>query len=142
MSMRGHCHCNNIEVVWHTVDYSVVPRACQCAYCLAKGAAYVCKPGTAVTVRIHNERLHRTVAHGSRTATFHECGHCGDLVFVTAQIDGDTYGVLNAPCMHNARGFSAAVSLDFSAQTAAQKRERWQQNWCHPVSISVPTESA
>ncbi len=136
MSLRGSCRCNNIEVLWHTVDYSIVPRACQCEYCLAKGAAYVCKSGTAVDVCIHKEPLHRISMHGSKTARFHECGHCGDVVFVTADIDGDVYGVLNALCMKNKLGFSAAVPTDYSAEAAETKRDRWRQNWCHPVTIS------
>ncbi len=136
MSLRGSCRCNNIQVLWHTVDYSVVPRACQCEYCLAKGAAYVCKSGTAVDVRIHKEQLHRISTHGSKTARFHECGNCGVLVFVSAQIDGDTYGVLNAGCIKNSIGFAAPVKMDFSEQTAEQKRDRWRQNWCYPVTVS------
>ena len=136
--MRGNCRCNNIQVVWHTVDYSVVPRACQCEYCLEKGAAYVSKSGTAVDVLVHKERHHRIIMHGSGNDRFHECGSCGEVVFVTADIDGDIYGVLNAMCMRNKLGFPAAVMADLSGQTAAQKRDRWRQNWCHPVTITSP----
>ena len=136
--MRGSCSCKNIEVVWHTVDLSVVPRACQCEYCLAKGAAYVSKSGTAVEVRVHNERLHRIITHGSRSARFHECGSCADVVFVTANIDGELYGALNAHCMKNKLGFPVSMPLDFSGQSAAQKWQRWRENWCHPVTITSP----
>ena len=38
MSMHGSCRCKNIAVEWQTVDYSVVPRQCQCEYCKAKSA--------------------------------------------------------------------------------------------------------
>ena len=138
MSMRGSCRCNNITVLWHTVDYSVVPRACQCEYCLAKGAAYVCKSGTAVEVLVHKERLHRVIEHGSGSARFHECANCGDVVFVTADIEGEIYGVLNALCMKNTLGFPAPVKTDFRGHSAEQKRERWRQNWCHPVTIKNP----
>lgn len=135
MSMHGHCRCNNIQLVWRTMDYSVVPRACQCSYCLAKGAAYVSKSGTTVEVRIHNKRLHAIITHGSQLAEFHECGACADLVLVTAHIDGESYGALNARCMDNKPGFAAAVAIDCSGHTAEQKRLRWRQNWCSPVRI-------
>lgn len=135
MSMRGNCKCNNIEVVWRTVDFSLVPRACQCEYCLAKGAAYVGKSGTAVEVLVHKERLHRVIEHGSGSARFHECANCGDVVFVTADIDGEVYGVLNALCMKNTLGFPSQVKTDFRGYSAEQKRERWRQNWCYPVTI-------
>jgi hypothetical protein len=135
--MRGSCSCNNIKVLWHTVDYSVVPRACQCEYCRAQGAAYVSKSGTAVEVSIHKAGLHRIVTHGSGVARFHECGNCGELVFVTTDIDGEIYGALNATCLENKLGFSTQVKADYSDDTAAQKQERWRQNWCHPVRITV-----
>jgi hypothetical protein len=134
--MRGGCRCNNFQVLWHTVDFSVVPRACQCDYCRAKGAAYVSKSGTAVEVRIHAKNLHKVVTQGSRSAEFHECEGCGDVILVTATIDGETFGALNAQCMDNAFGFSAAIETKFAEQSAVQKQERWRQNWCCPVRIT------
>jgi hypothetical protein len=133
--MRGSCRCNNIEVCWHTVDYSLIPRACQCDYCLPKNAAYVSKSGTRVGIVIHNERQHEVRRHGSGTASFHECSACAELVFVTADIDGDLYCALNAKCLSNPAGFSASVEFDYDEQTVAQKTDRWRRNWCRPVSI-------
>ena len=135
MSMRGHCRCNNIEVLWRTVDFSVVPRACQCSYCRAKGAAYVSKSGTSVNVRIHHQGLHRIIQHGSNNAEFHECGRCGDVVLVSVEIDGEIYGALNAHCMTNRFEFSPGQIVDYAGQSVEQKRLRWRQNWCYPVRI-------
>jgi hypothetical protein len=134
--MFGSCKCNNIEVRWRTLDFSVVPRACQCEYCRARGAAYVSKSGTSVEVKIRKESLHKLVEQGSKSATFHECAGCGEVVLVTAIIEGETYGALNANCMINKHGFSEPVQTHFSNQTAGQKCERWRQNWCHPVLIA------
>jgi hypothetical protein len=136
MSMRGNCRCNNIEVVWRTVDFSIVPRACQCDYCRAKGAAYVSKTGTAIDMRINNTSRYRIVARGSGGAAFHECDSCGELVLVTTEIDGELYGALNANCMDNRLGFPPAVDVDYAGQTVAQKLERWRRNWCRPVRIT------
>ena len=136
MSIRGSCECKNIEVVWHTIDHSLVPRACQCGYCRSKEAAYVTKSGTRFEVVIHNEKLHTEVRHGSETAVFHECSYCGQVVFVTAEIDGELFGALNANQLSNKYGFAESVKLNFSAQSVAQKRERWRENWCHPVLIT------
>lgn len=134
--MRGGCRCHNFEVVWHTVDYSVVPRACQCEYCLGKGAAYVSKSGTAVKVVVHKAQLHRIVTHGSGSARFHECSSCGDVVLVTAQLGKDYFGALNALCMNNTLGFPPAMHTNYANDTTEVKRERWRQNWCHPVVIT------
>jgi hypothetical protein len=91
----------NIEICWQITDYSLVPRGCPCDYCAQKSAAYVSKSGSRFAVIIHNSALHRTVQNGSHQAHFRECAHCGDVVFVTAQIEGETYGALNAHCLHN-----------------------------------------
>ena len=135
--MRGSCECNNIEVKWQIVDLSLVPRACQCDYCAMKSAAYVTKAGTRFEVTIHNRVLHKMVQHGSGSAIFHECGHCGQIIFITAQIDGELYGALNANYLDNKMGFPAPIEINFSDQSAEQKRDRWRQTWCHPVVIKT-----
>ncbi|MEM9254435.1 MAG: hypothetical protein AAGA91_03250 [Pseudomonadota bacterium] len=136
MSLRGACSCKNFEVRWHTVDFSISPRACQCDYCISKGLAYVSKSGTSVEVIVHDQRGHALVRHGSGRATFHECDYCGDTVLVTVNIDDDLYGALNANCLVNPHGFAAARPMQFEYQTLEQKLSRWQQNWCCPVKFS------
>ena len=136
MSINGSCDCKNIEMVWHTDDSSIVPRACQCEYCYSRSAAYVTKPETRIEVLIRNEQFHKTVQHGSNSAVFHECANCNQVVFVTAEICGELYGALNANYLNNKLGFLAPIKTSFRTQTAEQKRERWRQNWCHPVLIT------
>ncbi len=140
MRLLGSCDCHNIEVAWHTVDHSLVPRACQCAYCFGKSAAYVSKSGTRVDVRIRNSRLHKTIQHGSHSADFHECTNCDQVILVTAEIDGELYGALNANKLENRFGFPAPIEVNFSSQSAVEKRERWRQNWCYPVRITTQSD--
>jgi hypothetical protein len=136
MSITGGCDCKNIEITWHTVDHSEAPRACQCDYCSSKAAAYVAESGTRVDVLIRSKKLHKEVRHGSNSAVFHECANCSQVIFVTSEIEGEQYGALNANHLNNRFGFSAPVEVNFSSQTAEQKRERWRQNWCYPVLIT------
>jgi hypothetical protein len=77
-----------------------------------KDAAYVSRSGTRPDIRIRNERLHNTVTQVSNRALFHECGYCGELVFVTAEIDGECFGALNARCVENKLGFSPAIEVN------------------------------
>lgn len=136
MTMRGNCECKNIAVEWQTVDASVVPRQCQCHYCKEKGAAYVSKSGSSFKIRIRNEDFHRIVMQGSESAEFHECRNCGDLVCVTAAIDGELYGALNSHCLENKLGFASAIECNLSHQTPSEKKDSWRKNWCHPVFIA------
>jgi len=70
------------------------------------------------------------------SAKFHECTNCGELVFVTAEIEEELYCSLNAGCIKNPFEFGASVKMQLYNQTAAEKRNRWRQNWCHPVLIT------
>lgn len=135
MTMHGSCSCGNFKVRWQTVDYSVVPRQCQCDYCLEKGCAYVSKSGSRIDVSVARRHFHRTVRQGSKRALFHECGHCGDLVLVTVEIEGEVFGALNASCMTNRQGFSPVLTVDFSHEAEQEKVQRWSKNWCSPVRI-------
>lgn len=135
MSIRGGCKCNNIQILWHTIDRSLVPRECQCCYCLFNRFSYVSKAGTRFNVSIHREALysiHQQVMGGAR---FHRCENCGELVFATSEIEGELYGALNANCLNNPSGFGASVNTNFSTQTPLQKKKEWRQNWCYPVAI-------
>jgi len=90
-----------------------------------------------IDVVINNVKLHDVVQHGSQTAEFHECLRCNQVVFVTAEIEGELYGALNANHLVNSVGFAEPVLANFSAQTADEKRNRWRKNWCHPVFITI-----
>lgn len=142
MSISGGCDCNNIRVNWQVVDRSLVPRACQCDYCLSMSAAYVAKAGTRFEAFILNEKFHRKVQHGSNSAVFHECSNCSQILFVTAEMENELYGALNANHLNNKFGFKVSVKASFSSQTAEDKRDRWRQNWCCPVLIKTTSASA
>lgn len=130
MTMIGSCQCNNIKLTWNVIDFTMTPRACQCDYCLSKKAAYVSKPGSLVEVEVNDKSLLRTVKHGSKTAIFHECASCGELVFVTVVLDGEIYGVVNSNNLVNKFGFAEPVSMSFEGQSKQEKESRWKSNWC------------
>ncbi|NND66146.1 MAG: hypothetical protein HKN19_01045 [Halioglobus sp.] len=135
MSLEGRCPCGNLSIHWQTVDYSVVPRACQCSYCREHGAAWVSKPGTRVRLGVRDQLGYRVVQQGSETAQFYECDHCGAVLVATVEAEGDTYGALNARHLRNPQGFAAPVEVDYSGQDAAEKVARWRSNWCCPVQL-------
>lgn len=134
-TVRGSCRCNNLAVSWQNVDYSLVPRACDCRYCSDKGAAWVSKSGSAFSLQVQRADAYRKMHQGSEQATFHECRHCGDVVAVSALIDGDCYGALNLYCLRDAHRFPTALPVQLTGLAAAEKRERWRQNWCYPVNL-------
>lgn len=136
MRLLGACRCNNIGLIWHNVDFSLVPRSCQCDYCRGRGAAWVSKRGSALQVKIRRADIHSVAQQGAGLARFHECLHCGDVACVTADIEGDVYGAVNVHALLQAERFPPPRATDFSAQSGQEKLSRWQQNWCCPVSFS------
>ncbi|GAB5451475.1 MAG: hypothetical protein Hals2KO_18030 [Halioglobus sp.] len=136
MTLSGACACNNLSVIWRTVDVSLVPRACQCDYCRGKQVAWVSKQGSAVKLTALKKALHRVVEQGGAGAQFHECLNCAAVVCVTAEIEGETYGAVNVRCLQRAGQFPQPVETDTSGLGAEEKRARWRANWCCPVQIS------
>lgn len=137
MSMRGSCSCNNLSIVWKNIDFSLVPRQCGCDYCSAKGAAYVSKSGTAVAVNIRKQDFIAVTEHGSRQAKFHECTNCGDVVFVALAVEQEQYCAVNVECLERRERFPEAISVNFSNRDPLEKLQRWRQNWCYLISITV-----
>ena len=137
MSVYASCGCKNIEIDWQLTDHSLIPRSCQCSYCVSKNAAYISKSGTKFSVTVRKAKLLQAVRHGSNKAVFYECSHCDTLVFVTAELDGDLYGVINAKCAGKQLHFGPAISTYFEDQSPETKQLRWRQNWCCPISIEI-----
>ena len=136
MSRYGSCECKNIEIYWEVENLTLTPRACQCGYCMSMGAAYISKSGSTFEANIRTDACYHKVQHGSRNAIFHECTNCHIVVFVTAEMDGTVYGVLNANCLVNQAGLSTPITTNFGTESGAQKQQRWRQNWCQPVLIT------
>ena len=132
--MRGSCRCENISFHWAVESVPAPPRACQCSYCAAIGAAYVSVPATAIQVFIADENNHSIVRHGTETASFHECTRCGELVLVTSEINSVVYGVINARCLTGAE-LQLALPMNIGEETTLARFVRRQKNWCSPVVI-------
>jgi hypothetical protein len=135
MVLQGSCCCGNITLSWDANATLLVPRACQCSYCVSRQAAWVGQTGTSFHVTIHRPEHHRIITQGSRTARFHECTSCNTVVFATALLEREHYGILNAHCLQQYPDLAAPVQTDFSTQDPERKRSRWRRNWCHPVAI-------
>lgn len=96
--MRLACKCGNTQIEWDSSISSLLARRCGCDYCTEQDCAYVGDPSSTISYKILDPVLCRIVQHGTETASFYECVHCG-LVFVTSEIEGVLYGVLNAKAL-------------------------------------------
>ena len=137
--MLGHCACKNITIDWHIRDYSLVPRACCCDFCLFHNAHWVSKAGSRFSLTIRYAQHHKKNKQGTRTATFHQCSNCGDVVAATARIDKRDYGALNHNILDDAQRFPDFRPFKSSAKDSVSTRiKTWQDNWCCPIIINQP----
>lgn len=139
--MKGSCNCRNIVLDWQTVDFSPVPRRCDCSFCRARDLCWVSKQGTRLRVTINNARYHELLRQGTETAEFHRCTHCGQIVLASSEIDGDLYAVINAATLDNPAGFAEPVSADFDGEALGDRLERRRLNWCGPLQITYADET-
>ena len=96
MDIAGGCRCGNIRFALAWPDGARIPaRACQCDWCTARGATWTSHPDARLDVEIADPDQVSLVRFGTGTADFHVCRSCDDAVFVTCEIDGRTYAVVN-----------------------------------------------
>ena len=73
---------------------------------------------------------------GTRTAEFHVCAVCGVVPFVTSEIDGSLYAVVNIATFEGNESRTFEVSgTDFDGEDEVSRLARRQQNWIGNVSV-------
>lgn len=106
----------------------MVPRACDCRFCRAHGAAWISHPAGRLAIHESGSRL-RTYRQGSLVAQFLLCGDCGVLVAVVFE-DGDKrHAAVNANCLEARDGFAPVVAASPQALSPDEKTTRWRQLW-------------
>jgi hypothetical protein len=136
--IHGTCHCGNIafQLDW-PVDAAEIPaRACGCSFCVKHGGVWTSNPKARLTVAVRDRALVSPYAFGTRTATFHVCTRCGAVPFVTSEIDGRTYAVVNVNAFDNVDPTSLRrASTDFEGEDLASRLGRRERNWIAAVQI-------
>jgi hypothetical protein len=72
---------------------------------------------------------------GSKEARFRLCGHCGVLVAVTFEHQGNTYGAVNVGCLEKRSLFGASVPASPQQLSPEEKVTRWLQVWVPRVQV-------
>ena len=134
---RAECYCGNIqaEVLLSKPLTEIVPRACDCDFCVKHGAEYVSDATGAMAIRIRNPDKIALFAQGSRAAEFLICGECGVLFGGTLSIDGSLRGTLNARTLVNRSLLQAAQTASPKRLSRSEKVDRWSQIWFRRVTI-------
>jgi hypothetical protein len=127
--MKLSCSCKNIQIDWDVEPQDFLARSCSCSYCRENAGEYLSDSNSIFSYKINNPADHIVVQHGHNTADFHECKNCG-TAFVSCQIDGDEYGVINAKVMGLKDYAIDPVLKEYSTETISVRLARRKKNWC------------
>jgi hypothetical protein len=138
MLLSGKCHCGNIrlDLEWDGDPPRIPARACGCSFCMKHGGVWTSNPKARLAIGIRERSLVSKYAFGTRTATFHVCGRCGVVPFVTCEMDGRVYAVVNVNTLENIEpAWLDRASASFEGEDLASRLARRKRNWIAEVRI-------
>ena len=139
MRIEGKCHCGAIAFVlqWPGEGSTIPVRACSCTFCTKHGGVYTSHRDAELAAVIHDRALVSRYRFGTETADFYLCSRCGVVPFVTSEIEGNLYAVVNVNSFEgiDPSRFSRAVT-DFDGETTESRLERRKRNWIPSVTVT------
>ncbi len=139
-ALAGACHCGNVRFrLQSTLPAAELQvRRCACTFCSKHACCYISDPQGELVVEVRDPALLASYRFGTRTADFFVCKECGVMPFVTSEIDGTTYAVVNANTLDAAKDFrDRAQAMDYNNENEPQRLERRRQHWIGRVRIAA-----
>lgn len=139
MQIDGGCHCGNIKFVfqWPGDAQEIPVRACSCTFCMMHGGTYTSHRESELSAHIKDPALVSKYRFGTRTAEFYVCSRCGAIPFVTSEIGGHLYAVVNVNTFH---GFDRSrfqrATTDFDGEDSESRLDRRSKTWIPNVGIT------
>ena len=135
--LHGGCHCGalTLTLAMSLVPAGTAPRACDCSFCRAHGAAWVSDAAAQLVLRAHRPDRVRRYRQGSLAAQFLLCGDCGVLVAVVFEEESHAYAAVNVGCLDTRDAFAPVVAVSPQALGPDQKTARWRQVWIRDVRV-------
>jgi hypothetical protein len=137
--ITGKCHCGNIglELDWDGDPPRVPARACGCTFCIKHGGVWTSNPKAQLEIAIREPSRVSKYAFGTQTATFHVCAQCGIVPFVTCEMAGRVYAVVNVNALENVDpAWLDRASADFEGEDLESRLARRKRNWIADVRIT------
>lgn len=138
----GACHCKNIHyaLAWPGDIADIPVRECGCDFCQQHGGSWTSNPQANLNVTIHDESATSRYRFGTGTAEFHVCSNCGVVPFVTSEIDGSLYAVVNVRTFLNidTEGLERSPA-NFDGEDTRARLDRRKRKWISSVGITPAT---
>ncbi len=100
-------------------------RACSFTFCTKHGGVYTSHRDASLAASVRDQAEVSRYRFGTRTAEFYLCSRCGVVPFVTSEIDGRLYAVVNVNSFEgiDPARFTRAVT-DFDGETTEGRLAR------------------
>jgi hypothetical protein len=137
--IEGRCHCGNISfrLAWEPDPAAIPARACDCTFCSKHGGLWTSNPAGSLEIRIEHPELVSRYEFGTKTATFHVCGHCGVAPVATSDIDGRTYAVVSVRAFENVDpALLKPGPVTFEGEEVDSRLARRKRNWIPEVRFA------
>ena len=138
MPIDGKCHCGNISFAleWPGETSDISARACGCTFCIKHGGVWTSMPGATLKVKLRTRQASSKYVFGTKTATFHVCSRCGAVPFVSSEIEGRLYAVVN---VNTFEGIDPSLvqreGSNFEGEDVQTRLWRRTRNWIDNVQI-------
>lgn len=136
----GGCHCGNVR---YTLDAEVpvegwALRSCSCGFCVRHGGVYASHPSASLSICVgQSDRLGR-YRFATASADFCFCKICGVLVFLTCEVAGQLYALVNMNTLDvRPLQLAEAPVVSFEGESPAARMERRQRNWIARVKLHL-----
>ena len=128
------CHCGAIQIALET-HKPLAPRACQCRFCRRHAARSVSDPEGKVTITLAGEV--QRYRFGKKLADFLICARCGIYLGAVAELDGETYAVLNLNAFDDPHLELSGVPFSYDGESAEERNARRRQRWTPARIVSA-----
>jgi hypothetical protein len=137
--IEGSCHCGNIrfELHWPGAAEDIVLRRCGCTFCRMRTGSWTSHVDARLDATLGDPQQVSRYRFGTGTADFHVCSICGVVPFVTSEIEGRLYAVVNVLTFRNVYTTSLeCASTDFDGEATGDRLDRRKRNWIPDVRVS------
>ncbi len=136
----GGCHCGNIryELGSEVPLSSWAARYCGCGYCTRHGALYASHPSAVMSVAVKRSELLGSYSFATASADFCFCKQCGVLTYLTSDIDGHLFGLVNVNTLADRPAeFARSPVMSYAGEAPNARLQRRKQNWIARVQIHL-----
>lgn len=138
-TLRGGCHCGNIEVVFETAgDPQALPlRACQCSFCRRHGGLTTSDPDGRLLIEVRQPEQLQRYRFALGITDFLICRGCGVYVAATMAAGGRVIGVLNVNVLDDRKPFARPPApMEYGTETVEDREARRAEVWM-PVVLKA-----